>query len=291
MSHAAGAVARHHVEQYAEEGATLVQGAFEERWVAELLEAIDAVLEQARSPGFAELASANRTQNPVSMQERDGDVIIRNIRHHSPAFHRWIEQSGAPALVGETIGADDVRFWMDATFLKEGTAPATATPWHNDGCTFPFKGGMAPSLWIALTDVEPDNAPIVTVAGTHLDPWNYRSPLSPQDVPLPAGYREWPELLAQADNPGDRLRVWPARAGDAMLIHPKLLHASLPRTSTRPGRRVAFTTRWLGSDMRWNPDPLSVRISTLEGNPLMRPGEPPPEELFPVLWRRERAAA
>ncbi|MFO0451367.1 MAG: hypothetical protein ACK52I_22380 [Pseudomonadota bacterium] len=34
-----------------------------------------------------------------------------------------------------------------------------------------------------------------------------------------------------------------------------------------------------------------IRVPTLEGNPLMRVGAPPPEELFPVPWRRERAAA
>jgi ectoine hydroxylase-related dioxygenase (phytanoyl-CoA dioxygenase family) len=276
------------VDEYAREGATLVPGAFDRACVERLLGAIDRMVAEARRPGFA--AAASRTQNPVSMQERDGDTIVRNLVPHAPEFQEWLEGSGAAAIVGTVIGADAVRFWMDATFVKEGRADATATPWHNDGCTFPFKGEHAPSFWVALTDVEEDNAPIVTLAGSHADPWNYRSPLSPRGVPLPPGYREWDDLLAQLDMPGAVRRVWPARAGDAMLIHPKTLHASLARTTTRPGRRVAFTTRWLGSDIRWEPDPLSVRIAALETHPAMRVGAPPPEELFPVLWRRQNTA-
>jgi ectoine hydroxylase-related dioxygenase (phytanoyl-CoA dioxygenase family) len=284
------AVRDDHVCQYAAEGATLVPGVFDDAWIARLLGAIDRVLADARRPEFATLAAGNRTQNPVSLQQRDGDAIVRNVMHHAPEFQQWLRESCAAAVVGTVIGADHVRFWMDATFVKEGNADATATPWHNDGCTFPFKGAHAPSFWVALTDVEEDNAPLVTIAGSHLDPWHYRSPFSPQDVPLPPGYREWPELLAQVDAPGAVRRVWPARAGDVMLIHPKTLHGSLRRTTTRPGRRVAFTTRWLGSDIRWAPDPLSVRIATLEGNPRMRVGAPPPDELFPVLWRSSGAA-
>jgi ectoine hydroxylase-related dioxygenase (phytanoyl-CoA dioxygenase family) len=280
------AVRDHHVRQYAAEGATLVPGVFDAPCVDRLLVAIDRVLAEARTPGFASQAAANRTQNPVSLQERDGDVILRNVMHHAPEFQQWLHESCAAAVVGTVIGSDEMRFWMDATFVKEGTADATATPWHNDGCTFPFKGAHAPSFWVALTDVEDDNAPLVTIAGTHLDPWNYRSPFSPREVPLPPGYREWPDLVTQVDAPGALRRVWPARAGDVMLIHPKTLHGSLPRTSTRPGRRVAFTTRWLGSDIRWAPDPLSVRIAMLDGNPCMRVGAPPPDELFPVLWRQ-----
>jgi ectoine hydroxylase-related dioxygenase (phytanoyl-CoA dioxygenase family) len=171
---------------------------------------------------------------------------------------------------------------MDATFIKQGNDPSAATPWHNDVCTFPFVGDHLPSLWIALTHVEEDNAPMLTLAGSNLDGWRYHSPLSRQDVRL-EGYRPWAELEARVAAQDADIRVWPARAGDALLIHPKTVHASRPG---HPGRRrVAFTTRWIGSDVVWAPDALSAIIAPLASHPAMRPHEAPPEALFPTLWR------
>jgi hypothetical protein len=76
------------------------------------------------------------------------------------------------------MGARHVRYWMDASFIKEGSSAESATPWHNDECTFPFRGEMMPSFWVALTDVPMENAPIVTLAGSNRDPWRYHSPMS-----------------------------------------------------------------------------------------------------------------
>jgi ectoine hydroxylase-related dioxygenase (phytanoyl-CoA dioxygenase family) len=282
-------VSQSHVEAYARDGVVLIEQAFRYEWVARLLGAIDRVVAAHRAGTLAATMASNRSQNPVSTREQDGDLIVRNVMHHDPVFRAWLEETPAAEIVARTIGASHIRFWMDATFVKEGNAPATATPWHNDGCTFPFVGEHAPSFWVALTDVDLDNAPLVTLAGSHRDPWRYRSPLVDQSVPLPAGFKEWPELLAQLEEPSARIQTWPARAGDVMLIHPKVLHGSLARRSQSSGRRVAFTTRWLGSDMIWEPNPLSVKIATLEGNPLMKVGAPPPDALFPIVWPRQVA--
>ncbi len=278
-------VTEEHVRTYAEEGAVLVPGAFSTEWVERLAGAIDRIVARVRREGV-EVFAGSTTQNPLSMDDRDGAVVLRNLMHHAPEFDEWLRHSEAARIVGTVIGADHVRFWMDASFLKEGHHSGTATPWHNDVCTFPFWGEHMPSFWVALTDVPEDNAPMRTLTGSHRDPFRYHSPLSRQDIPTPRGYRPWAELLARVEAQGAPIRVWPARAGDAMLIHPKTIHSSLPRRSAAPGRRLAFTTRWLGSDVTWDPDDLAVRIPSLDNHPLMRRGCPPPEELFPVLWSR-----
>lgn len=272
-----------HIEQYALEGCTKVDGAFLD-WVGPLSEAIDRVHAAFRA-GAAPAPLVAASQNPPSIHlSGEGGVQLRNCLPCDRGFLDWLERSPAAALVGRLMGAASVRFWMDATFLKEGDDPEAATPWHNDGCTFPFAGEMLPSLWIALTDVSEDNAPMLTLAGSNRDPWRYHSPLSRQDVTLP-GYRPWDELLARVAAPDADIRVWPARAGDMLLIHPKTIHASRPRAAGRPGRRLAFTTRWIGSDVVWAPDALSVHIAGLSDNPAMVVGRPPPETLFPVRWR------
>jgi len=278
-------VTAEHLRTYAEEGAVLVPGAFSTAWVERLTGAIDRIVAQVRAEGIEAFAGST-TQNALSMDDREGAIILRNLMHHAPEFGEWLQASAAARIVATVIGADNVRFWMDASFLKEGTQPGTATPWHNDVCTFPFWGEHMPSFWVALTDVPEDNAPMRTLTGSHRDPFRYHSPLSRQDIPTPAGYRPWSELLERAEAADAPIRVWPAQAGDAMLIHPKTIHSSLPRRSSAPGRRLAFTTRWLGSDVVWQPDELAVRIPSLDNHPLMRRGCPPPEELFPVLWPR-----
>ncbi|NBR16742.1 MAG: hypothetical protein EBT81_02315 [Gammaproteobacteria bacterium] len=102
-----------------------------------------------------------------------------------------------------------VRFWMDATFVKDGSSAESATPWHNDECTFPFRGEMMPSFWVALTDVTMDNAPIVTLRGSNRDPWRYHSPMSNPEA-FEVEHIPWSHLerrVTRTDAPKD---IWPS---------------------------------------------------------------------------------
>ena len=202
----------------------------------------------------------------------------------------WLHHSIAGELVARLMRSRSVRFWMDATFVKDGSSAESATPWHNDECTFPFRGEMMPSFWVALTDVTMDNAPIVTLRGSNRDPWRYHSPMSNPEA-FEVEHIPWSHLerrVTRTDAPKD---IWPCRAGDVLLIHPKTIHASLPRTAQDRGRRIALTTRWLGDDVRWAPNSLSIRIPSLQASGMMRFGEPPPAELFPVIWPRSAGTA
>ena len=275
-----------HIAQYADEGCTRVERVFDADWVARLrnaLERIEAIFDAGNTP---ELVTEPPTQNPPSIHRSgSGGVQLRNCLHADRALLDWLTDSPAAATVGALMQAAHVRFWMDATFIKHGSDPDSATPWHNDVCTFPFTGEQLPSFWVALTDVARDNAPMMTLAGSNRDPHRYHSPLSRQDVTLP-GYRPWDELLARTTDPNADIRVWEARAGDILLIHPRTIHASLPCAPGMVGKRIAFTTRWIGSDVVWAPDALSASIPRLSENPAMIVGQAPPDALFPIRWRR-----
>jgi len=279
-------VTQHHIDQYAAEGCTRVEGVFDSNWVARLSTAIDRIEAEFDRGDAPALVADPPTQNPPSIHRTGaGGVQLRNCLYADRDLLDWVTASPAAATVGTLMGAASVRFWMDATFIKHGSDPDSATPWHNDVCTFPFTGEHLPSLWVALTDVARDNAPMMTLAGSNRDPHRYHSPLSRQDVTLP-GYRPWAELVARTEDPDADIRIWEARAGDILLIHPKTIHASLPRAAGLPGKRVAFTTRWIGSDVVWAPDALSASIPRLSDNPAMHIGQPPPESLFPIRWAR-----
>lgn len=271
------------IAEYRRDGCTRVEAIFAD-WVEPLAAAIDriAAIFAAGDTPIPSLPSP--VQNPPSIHRTgEGGIQLRNCMPCDPLFRDWARNSPAAQMVGELMGAAHTALWMDASFIKQGSDADAATPWHNDVCTFPFTGNHLPSLWIALTDVSPDNAPMLTLAGSNQDDWRYHSPLSRQDMTLP-GYRPWAELEARCAAPDAPVRQWTARAGDALLIHPKTIHASRPRAAGLPGRRLAFTTRWIGSDVVWNPDPLSAVIGPLVDHPDLEIGKPPPMSLFPILW-------
>ena len=86
--------------------------------------------------------------------------------------------------------------------------------------------------------------------------------------------------------PDADIRTWTAQAGDILLIHPKTIHGAPPRRGSPQGRRLAFTLRWIGSDVVWRPNDLSFGLAPFDRSPLMVRDAPPPEELFPVVWRQ-----
>ncbi|MEL7029665.1 MAG: phytanoyl-CoA dioxygenase family protein, partial [Pseudomonadota bacterium] len=234
------------------------------------------------SDAFQAKHAGGRHQNLPTVHPGEGQVQLRNFAQHAPVVREWLHESCAAEVVGQLMRAAHVRYWMDATFIKEGHAEGSATPWHNDECTFPFQGQMMPSFWVALTDVDEDNAPMITLAGSNKDPHRYHSPMSRQDVTV-EGHLPWEHLVARTQAPDADIRVWPCRKGDILLIHPRTIHASAPRRSKQAGRRIALTTRWLGDDVYWAANPLSIVLPISDQ---MTPGAPPPDEHFPIIWRR-----
>lgn len=277
------------IAQYRDEGATRVEQVLSPEWVARLLAAVDRGCAAVGTPEFTAKAATNprnKTLNPPSLVSNDGGTMMLNMLWHDEAFIALVEASPVAEVVGTLMGATHVRPWIDATFIKEGNLPAAATPWHNDVCTFAFTGEMQPSLWVALTDVDESNAPMLTLAGSNHDTWRYHSPISPPVDEVPPGYRPWDELLARAAAPDAPIRVWPCKAGDVLLIHPRTIHASRPRLEgAQNERRVAFTLRWMGSDVVWDPDALSIKPAPLMASGRMEVGKPPPDDLFPIVWR------
>jgi hypothetical protein len=283
------------IESYQRDGIVHLPGVFED-WVGPLLGAIDRVVARSAEPGYA-LQKPFRfaPQSPLRVAGGAGGVQVGGTMAlhavpHDPVLERWVHESPAAALAGEITGSRLMRYWQDAIFIKQGGGD-DGTPWHNDYCTWPFRGEKLPILWIALTDVGPEDAPLVTVRGSHTDPWRYYSPMSQPGLPVTDEYHAWDELLARPTAPGSVRDTWCVRAGDALLMHAKLIHCSEPRRASQPGRRVSFSTRWLGDDAIWFPDAYSYRIEPLHADPRMRSGEPPPATLFPPVWVREREAA
>ena len=279
-------VTAEHIDRYRSEGCVRVEGVFDSATCTKLATALNEALHAFETGALQRSPDAASHQNPPSIHRGEGQVQLRNFAQHLPILRDWLWNSAAAEVVARLMGARHVRYWMDASFIKEGSSADSATPWHNDECTFPFRGQMMPSFWVALTDVPLENAPIVTLAGSNRDPWRYHSPMSDQSA-FELEHIPWSHLERRVADPDAPRRVWPCAMGDILLIHPKTIHASLPRTAQYSGQRIALTTRWLGDDVVWQPNRLTIRIPSIESTGLMKPGAPPPDELFPKVWTRE----
>lgn len=285
------AVSPEHVRTYREVGAVRVEHVFDPAFVRRLTELIDGAIEQLRAGTFPKRAGPDPVFRDIEFEDHDGYTRLVNLMPQLPALRAAVLDSPAAETVAALTGASSLRIWLDATFSKVGTAAETATPWHNDECTFSLQGEHLPSLWIALTDVGPDDSPLQTLAGSHRDVYRYHSTFFPREVERPADYRPWNELLARVHSESADIRTWTARAGDVLLIHPRTIHGAPARSATRAGRRLAFTLRWIGSDVVWRPNALTFGLAPFDRDPRMQRGAPPPETVFPVVWRAPQGAA
>lgn len=271
------------IAQYREVGVAYIRRAFSAEWVRAMTAVIDHTIDGLRR-GTISFGPHPLARKP-EFEDHDGYVRLINLYWRLPKMRALVEGSDCAQIVADVIGADVMRPWVDGTFMKEGNAPETATPWHNDECTFPFSGSHSPSMWVALTDVGRDNAPLQTLAGSNKDPHRYFSTFAVQTRTPPPEFHPWSELLARVSAPDADLRVWEAAAGDMLVIHPKTIHSSLPRAAAAKGRRLAFSLRWLGSDIRYQHNPTVVG-SPFEGSTEVIEGQPLPDSIFPVSWRR-----
>lgn len=283
------------VETYRQEGAALIPGAFAD-WVPRLNSAhrrledqLAAISTKTASGRSARIESPGGFP-PLSFNESaDGHFGIRNAVFFDQEFQDWMENSCAASIVGQVTESSLVRFWWDQSFCKRSdSTPRGATPWHTDSGSFSFTGQTLPSLWIAGTEVTKGNSPILTVAGSHRDQRWFRPVFGKEDVKvLPANYAELDELLEVVARPDTVIRCWPMQAGDCLLIHPHTYHASAEPVRGS-GERIGFTSRWLGDDVVWHPRPMTFSYPDDRRFTNIRPGEPPPDDGFPIVWTADK---
>ena len=278
------------VAAYQRDGTVLIPGAFA-GWVDHLHTSVMAVIDGHRAGTIKSGDVRSVYQNPLNVVENfGGGVMALNIAPHHAGFGDWLHNSPAAEMTAQAMQSKQARFWIDATFLKEKYAAAEGTPWHNDTCTWPFWGKQMTILWIALTDVDDDNGPLTTVRGTHQGDGRYYSTFFPDTQTPPPPYRPWQDLMDQALAPNADIQTWTMKKGDCLFMHPSTIHGSKPRAATTGAPRMAFSTRWLGDDVVWKPDPLTERMTAqLNSLPEMIFNAPPPDSIIPVQWPRVAA--
>lgn len=273
------------IEAYERDGCVHIPGVFAGYWQERLRNATDRIIDQhkANKGNKPAIAFEDVVEDVIVVDKYPGRIGFRQAVEYDPDFNAWAQNSCAAELVARVTRSSKVRYLMDTTFCKEKSESETATPVHHDIAVYCFKGTQVPSLWVALSDVGEDDAPLKTVLGSHK--WQdvmYRPPTTPNEQPLIPGYKERSEIKARIEAEGAKWKTWPCKAGDALLIHPYTLHASLPKASEE-GMRIGFSSRWMGDDVAWSPNAFSP-IDHVKERERLNIGDPPPDGQYPIVW-------
>jgi hypothetical protein len=269
---------------YAKDGAVKLPGLVSSAWVERLRAAFTEFLK--RDPG--EVYSTNFGHGP-------GRTTIRFMWREEPELLRFARGSGVAPVIGGIVGASFLRFWYDNSFIHEAgydkyTRQAgyeremlAGTPWHHDAVVFPFKGEMNPGLWVALTDVTEDSAPLQIIKGSHLSDVLYRPAVYTDQNVLEEGFESLPDWDAKVAAGACEKVVYTMTAGDALVLHPRLIHGAPPAKDNAP-TRIGFSSRWAGDDIRWWPHPYSMKFLGVKYDEV-EVGTPPEGEFFPLVWQ------
>lgn len=202
-------------------------------------------------------------------------------------FREFVFQTRIAENAGRAMGVDRVRAYFDQLFV---CAPETPTDyyWHQDIPYWPIEGDAICSIWLSLTDCTPESSALQFVRGReHQEQLYAQIPFGGED---PARHTNF----AAADRPPppdfhtepDRYEIlsWDYHAGDAVLFNARIMHSS-GGNSSRDVNRIAYSTRWIGDDVRfavkpgWQ-DPLLFPDS----DERTRDGDLLASRKFPVAW-------
>jgi hypothetical protein len=141
-----------------------------------------------------------------------------------PAIRAAVSEGALPRLAAAAFGTDRVILMEDQWFLSEAGAGARS-PWHQDHTYHPLEPWFL-TIWVALDD-PPGPVGLMVAAGSHDGQMYGPVEFSAGDATLGSGtpaLRPVPDI--DADPRRWRVTIPPARAGDAILMDSRTLHAA-----------------------------------------------------------------
>ena len=259
-------------EVFREEGVAAVRGVLDAAWLDRLAGAVAANM---ASPGPYGRDHAEEGQGSYF-----GDYV--NWRRF-PAYLDVGREGPLGRLAADLTGASRVQFFHEHVLVKE---PGTSqpTPWHQDMPYYCMSGAMTVSFWVPLDPVRAEVCPHF-LAGSHRS----RTAWLPRRFKTMAAlegdtsdYEPFPDIdeAAQAAD----IRSFDLEPGDAVAFDFHTLHNAPPNRSAT--RRRAVSLRYVGEDARYLERPHAVSPPFPDLGLRAEPGEPLPEDWFPVVWER-----
>ncbi len=194
-----------------------------------------------------------------------------------PEYLLFVLTSDAASIAAQLMTSNTAQFFHDHAFAKEmGTAKAT--PWHHDLPYYCIDGSQTVSIYIAL-DRTPVSTGVRFVKGSHRNGTTYR----PRNFAAGDEYAQQDPTLVSIpdiDPHAANIFVETLEPGDALCFDFRTLHGTTAEEVTH--RRRAFSTRWLGDDVRYleRQGETSPPLDDLG----LQSGEVMRHDWFPVLW-------
>ncbi len=256
--------------EYHSNGVVCLRDQFDREWVDHLLKLTSSAIAQPERNGYRGLAKS------------EGFISLKWPSRFNKGIAQFFRDSPAAEMVAQVIGSKELRFFNDQIFAKE-PGVEQKTFWHHDAAGWPVIGEQVPSLWIPLTPVTRENSGLVCVRASHQRTSLYW-PITDKSKNLerPPAREECPDFDRVDDA---EILSWDMAPGDALLIHPRTVHAAGGNQSKTQGR-VAITSRWFGDDIVWDPRPECVEIP-FYSSAQMKPGAAPGGEEFPLVYSVE----
>jgi ectoine hydroxylase-related dioxygenase (phytanoyl-CoA dioxygenase family) len=203
-------------------------------------------------------------------------------------IHQYLDfvcQSHASALAGQLMQSSKAQFFHDHAFMK---SPGTqrATPWHQDLPYYCVDGKQSASVYVSLDQADADVA-VQFVKGSHR--WNklfypriFESGSSFNNEFEDSNMEAVPDIEHHREE--YCITNWSLEPGDAVVFDFRTLHGT--GNAEVKSMRRAFSTRWLGDDMRYCERSGEVSPPYVDHD--MKDGDVMREDWFPILWKNGR---
>lgn len=261
-------VGEQQIRAFDRDGIICLRQAFSADWVAALRAAAE---ESMNAPGELHAELAAEREEPGRFFH---DTFIWR---HNKSCRSFVFESAAGQIAQQLMQSSKVNIFFDQWLIKEPGTP-TQTPWHHDMTYWPIDGRQICTVWVALDEVSAANGAVQYVKGSHR--WGEK--FRPASFGSGSQYTEDIPAVPDIDAMRDQLEIvdFEMAPGDCTIHHGLLVHGA-PGNRTNDQRRRAYTSRWTGDDVVFNPrDGIQEMPPFPEG---LQPGQPLDSELWPIV--------
>lgn len=219
--------------------------------------------------------------------QNQGWKFVENLWQLDPIARRFILARRFGKIAADLLGVDTVRLFRDQSYFKE--PGGGNTPWHQDVYFMPLDTTQIITMWIALSEVSPEMAPMTFVTGSHQQGYMGTS------MPLDESMNEFEQSITKS---GFQLKNYGAMAaGDATFHSGWTLHSSRKNMSDRTREALVIVYYADGARVTMPPVPANalpqeqfaavIRQRNLSAClPGLKPGDLAETSMNPIVYRR-----
>lgn len=204
-----------------------------------------------------EFRSTHLTDNLLDMKPSKGGIFLTDLTSPSfwetPEFLDLLEKTPIPDIALECCGGENLWFYYEQIFWKEGDS--RRTPWHQDSSYLPFTGHNLVRTWVTLDPVPPEGR-LEFVRRSHRGPLHNASQWR-EDDPTAGIYpegslRELPDIESNRDNYD--IISFDCTPSDIVLFHPATFHGG--GSTSGHARRRTLSLLFFGDDAQFSELPI-----------------------------------